>query len=391
MLWGGQSISQVGGQLSIFALPAIAILILHATAREVGLLQSLEFGTVALLALFAGVVVDRCPRRPLLLASNAVRLIAMASLPMALLLHRLTLAQFFVVGAVGAAASVLFDTAFGAYMPALLGRANFGKGNVAMTMSASAAEAIGASSAGAIVQFIGAPLAIAIDCVTYVVSCFSIFSIKAEFSEPVCEERRNIRGEFFAGLKIVWETRPLRAIALTSASAYFSGSMVTTVFAIYAYRVLHLSPVMFGAVMGFGNAGLLGGFVAKPMAARFGPRTTLACATALSGIAKLTFLYTAAPIVALLAGRLLLSLSGPVFNIIDAEIRVQCVGDAYLGRMNATMRTLIWGALPIGALVGGMLGDGIGISATMAIGGILGICSSAWLLLFPATSRGGRF
>lgn len=385
LLWSGQSVSQIGGQLSIFALPAIAILVLHASAGQVGLLQSVEFATVAVLAMVAGVIVDRFPRRPLLIVANAVRLVAMASLPVAFLLHRLTLTQFFVVAMIGASASALFDTAFSAFMPSLVGRERFAKSNVAITMSSSAAEAIGSSSAGAIVQYAGGPLAIALNCLTYVISCFSIAAIGEDGqARPERAERADLRREFLEGLRIVWETRPLRAIALTSASAYFSGAMVTTLFAIYAYRVLHLSPVLFGAIMGFGNAGLIGGLLAKPIAARMGPRATLACATALSGIAKLAFLYTAAPIAALLAGRLLLSLSGPLFNIIDAEIRVLCVSDEYLGRMNATMRTVIWGALPLGALAGGMLGDAIGIPATMTIGGVLGICSSAWLLACPS-------
>jgi predicted MFS family arabinose efflux permease len=390
LLWSGQSISQIGGQLSIFALPAVAILALHASAGQVGLLQSVEFATVAILALGAGVIVDRFPRRRLMMIANAVRFVTMASLPVAFALHRLSLTQFFIVAFIGASASVLFDTAFSASMPSLLGRENFRKGNVAMTMSASAAEAIGASSAGAIVQFVGAPLAIALNCLTYALSGFSLLKIKDEPlpAEPV--ERSSVRREFLEGLRVVWDAKPLRAIALTSSSAYFSGAMVTTVFAIYAYRMLHLSPVMFGAIMGFGNAGLFGGLIARPMAARLGPRTTLACATALSGIAKLTFLYTPTPLLALLVGRLLLSLSGPLFNIIDAEIRVQCVDAAYFGRMNATMRTLIWGALPLGALAGGMLGDVVGIPATMMIGGVLGICSSAWLLLCPAIPRYAR-
>jgi Na+/melibiose symporter-like transporter len=257
-------------------------------------------------------------------------------------------------------------------------------------MTGSAAEAIGASSAGALVQMIGAPVAIVLNCLAYVVSSFTLFSIQADDAAPreiKNAERTDVRRELIAGLRIVWGTPSLRAIALTSSSAYFSGSMVTTVFAIYAYRVLHLSPITFGAIMGLGNAGLLGGLIARPLANKLGPRTTLACATALSGIAKLTFLYSPSPMLALLTGRLLLSLSGPVFNIIDAQIRVQSVDDAYLGRMNATMRTLIWGALPLGALAGGAMGDTIGISATMAIGGVLGICSSAWLLLCPALPR----
>lgn len=388
LLWGGQSISQLGGQLSIFALPTIAILVLHAKASQVGALQSLEFSIVALLAIFVGVVVDRFKRRPLMMAANIVRILSIGSLPFAFFFHRLSLAQFFVVAAITAAANVIFDTAYGAFVPTLVGRKEFGNANAKMTMTASAAEAIGNSSSGAIVQFVGAPLALILNCVTYVVSCFSLARLKVEETiEPPSSGDRAVKQftkDFLDGVRLVWQNKALRSIGLTSATAYYGGSMVTTVFTIYAYRVLHLSPITFGLLMGFANVGLFGGLVAKPVAARLGPRTTLACATALSGIAKLTFLITPVPLVSLVVGRLLLSLTGPIFNIVDQEVRVLCVDDSMMGRMNATMRTVIWGALPLGSLTGGFLADAIGIQATMLLGGLIGVLSAAWVTLCPA-------
>ncbi|MBV8637018.1 MAG: MFS transporter [Candidatus Eremiobacteraeota bacterium] len=388
LLWSGQSISQLGGQLSIFALPTIAILVLHAKASQVAALQSLEFSVVALLAIFVGVVVDRFKRRPLMMAANVVRILSIGSLPFAFFFHRLSLGQFFVVAAITAAANVIFDTAYGAFAPVLIGRKDFGKANAKMTMTASAAEAIGNSSSGAIVQFVGAPLALVLNCVTYVISCFSLARLNVE--ERVCPTASNDRAvrqfmnEFCEGARLVWNNKALRSIGLTSATAYYSGSMVTTVFAIYAYRVLHLSPVTFGLLMGFANVGLFGGAVAKPLAARLGPRTTLACATALSGIAKLTFLITPVPIVSLVVGRVLLSLTGPIFNIVDQEVRVLTVSDSMMGRMNATMRTIIWGALPLGSLTGGFLADAAGIQVTMLLGGLIGVLSAAWMTVCPA-------
>ncbi len=367
---------------------------LHAKASQVGALQSLEFGIVAALAIFAGVVVDRFKRRPLMMAANLVRIVAIGSLPFAFFFHRLSLAQFFVVAAICAAANVLFDTAYGAFVPALVGRDGFGKANAKMTMTASAAEAIGNSSSGAIVQFVGAPLALIINCFTYVISCFSLARLQVHEDvaprEPSDRAAQRFFLEFWEGVQFVWRCKQLRSIALTSTTAYYGGSMVTTVFAIYAYRILHLSPVTFGLLMGFANIGLFGGLVAKPVASRLGPRTTLACATALSGIAKLAFLITPLPIVSLAIGRVLLSLTGPIFNIVDQEVRVLCVDDSMMGRMNATMRAIIWGALPLGALSGGILADAIGIQATMFLGGMIGIASAAWLLLCPPIPRYGR-
>lgn len=387
LLWSGQSISQLGGQLSIFALPTIAILVLHANAAQVGALQSLEFSVVAILAIFIGVIVDRFKRRPLMLGANLIRILSIGSLPLAFALHRLSLTQFFICAAITASANVVFDTAFGAFVPSLLGREEFGKGNAKMTMTASAAEAIGNSSSGIIVQFVGAPLALILNCLTYVVSSFSLARLRVEERVEVQPQSENalkrFSSEFWDGLALVWNARQLRAIALTSSTAYFSGSMVMAVFAIYAYRVLHMSPLTFGLLMGFGNLGLLGGLIAKPVASRLGPRTTLAAATALSGVAKLLFLIAPFPFLSILAGRLLLSLTGPIYNIIDQEIRVLTVDDNMMGRMNATMRTLIWGALPLGAMTGGAFAQIAGIHATMLVGGLIGVVSSGWLLVCP--------
>ena len=373
-------------------MPTIAVLVLHANAGEVGALQSVEFGVAALLAIFFGVVVDRFSRRPIMLLANAIRALSIGSLAGAFVFHRLTLTQFFICAAVTAAANVLFDTAFGAFLPAFLGRNKFGAGNAKMTMTASAAEAIGNSTCGLIVQFLGAPLALVLNCAGYAASTVSLVRMRVCERVESPNRARGVRAfacEFREGLEIVWSTRVLRAIALTSCTAYFGGAMVMAVFAIYAYNVLKLSPVSFGMVMGFGNLGLLGGLAAKPLAARIGPRTTLACATALSGAAKLIFLFAPSPLLAILAGRLLLSLTGPIFNVVDQEIRVLAVDERMIGRMNATMRTVIWAALPLGAMCGGMLADAAGISVTILAGGLIGISSAAWLLIarpLPSTA-----
>jgi len=253
LLWGGESIAQLGGQLSIFALPTIAILVLHANAREVGALQSLEFSVVAVLAIFVGVIVDRFKRRPLMLAANVIRVLSIGSLPLAFVFHRLTLPQFFICAAITAASNVVFDTALGAFVPSLIGRREFGKANAKMTMSASAAEAVGNSSSGMIVQFMGAPVALALNCITYIVSSFSLMRLRVEEHvdvQPAHESPlRRFTADFMEGLTLVWSVRQLRAIALPRTTEYFSCAMVMSVLAIYELLVLHLSPVTFGLLM----------------------------------------------------------------------------------------------------------------------------------------------
>jgi MFS family permease len=155
VLWGGQFVSDLGGQLTTFALPAIAIVSLHANALQVGALQAFEFAVVPLLATLACVVADRHPRRPLMIGANVVRLAALGSIPAAWTLHALTLAQFFVVGAICAAASVLFDTAYAAFLPAVCGRVFHHRALARMAMGGSVAEAVGTGGGGMLVQLLG--------------------------------------------------------------------------------------------------------------------------------------------------------------------------------------------------------------------------------------------
>lgn len=387
LLWRSETVSQVGGQITLYALPMIAILVLHAAPAQIGALQALEYAIPAALAIIVGVFVDRVRRKPLLLAANALRFAALASIVVAFALHRVTLTQFFITGALIAAANVVFDTAYSAFIPALLGRECFGSANAKFAMTASAAEAVGSSASGAIVSLLGAPVAVLANMFAYLWSSLTLLRLRTP--EPPLAERPKGRkgrvarftGELRDGVTFVLKTGPLRAIAVTSAVAYFGGAMVMAVFALYAYRSLHLSPLLFGAIMGFGNMGLFGGAIARPLLRRLGPQTTLALATGLSGAAKFLFLFTPAPIAALIAGRLIVTMTGPIFNIVDAEVRVQCATDEQLGRMNATMRTIVWGALPLGALMGGFVAEWIGTPATIAAGGSIGLLACGIMLL----------
>ncbi len=387
LLWGGQFVSDLGGQLTTFALPAIAIVSLQASPLQIGALQAFEFAIVPLLATLAGVIADRYARRPLMIAANVIRLLSLASIPVAWWLHALTLGQFFVVGAISAAASVVFDTAYAAWLPAVCGREQYHRAVSRMAASGSAAEAIGASSAGAIVQFVGGPLAVLANVGSYVLSTLNLLRIRVHETPVPREERAPVSEDVRAGFMLVAHNPILRAVALCTATAYLGGAMVTSVFALYCYRELHLSPAHFGIVLGFANLGLLGAMLARRIEVRFGARRTLAGATAISALGKFVFLCHAMPLVAIFIGRLLLSFSGPIASTTQQALQTAHVPDALLGRMNAAMRTIIWGALPIGSFAGGVVANVGGVSTTILAGSVISLCAVAWLAACPALSR----
>lgn len=387
VLWGGQFVSDLGGQLTLFALPAIAIVSLNANALQVGALQAFEFAIVPLLATLAGVIADRYPRKRLMIGANLVRLATLASIPVAWMLHALTLGQFFVVGAICAAASVLFDTAYAAFLPSVCGRGEYHRNVSRMAMSGSVAEAVGTSTGGAIVQSVGGPFAVLVNVFTYVLSTVNLLRLRVSEEVAAPREHATVTDDAKAGFALVAGNPILRAVALCSATAYLGGAMVTSVFTLYAYRELHLSPAAFGLVMGFANLGLIGAGFARRLADRFGARRTLAGATALSALGKFLFLVHAMPVVALFAGRMLLSLTGPIASTTQQALQTAHVPDALLGRMNAAMRTIVWAALPIGSFAGGIVAHVGGIGSAIGIGATISLCAIGWLAACPALSR----
>jgi MFS family permease len=391
LLWGGQFVSDLGGQLTTFALPAIAIVSLRASALQIGALQAFEFAVVPLLATLAGVIADRYARKRLMIGANVVRLLALASIPAAWAMHTLTLAQFFVVGAVCAASSVVFDTAYAAFLPSVCGREGYHRAIARMAMSGSVAEAAGSSSGGAIVQILGAPFAVLVNVATYIISTLNLLRIHVPedaVPSPSNEPAEHDFGlEARAGFTLVARDPILRAVALCMATAYLGGAMVTSVFALYCYRQLHLSPAQFGLIIGVANLGLVGAMVARRIAARFGTRRTLIAATLLSALGKSLFLIHAAPLAAVFFGRLLLSFTGPISATTQQALQTANVPDALLGRMNAAMRTIVWAALPIGSFLGGVVATVGGIPTTIALGASVSALAVGWLAACPALSR----
>ncbi|HEY4441175.1 MAG TPA: MFS transporter [Candidatus Elarobacter sp.] len=391
LLWSGQFVSELGGQLTAFALPTIAIVTLHASPLAVGALTAFEFAIVPLLATAAGVIADRHRRKPLLIASNVVRALALASLPAAWCFHALSLLQFFVVGGVCAAAGVLFDMAYQALLPSLCGPERYHRGVARLAMSGSLAEAVGTGSAASIVQFVGAPLAVALNVISFAVSTASLLMIRASDDVPRPHGNESARREAVAGFRALLEDPVLRTVALTSSTAYLGGAMVSSVFALYCYRQLGLSPLAFGGVMAFANLGIGGALVARRAGVRFGAVPTLAMATLLSALGKFTYLLHVAPLLAIFVGRALQTFSGPIGATTQQTLQTAHVPDHLLGRMNAAMRTVGWAALAAGSLAGGAIGQFGGLTAAIAIGSTVSLCSVGWLALrqeAPQLNRG---
>lgn len=384
-MWSGQTVSQFGTWITQLALPSVLILQLHGGPFQVGLLTTLQFLAFPVLGLPAGVLVDRLPRRSVMIAADLGRVVTLGSIPVAGVLSSLTLPHLYVAAVLTGVLTVFFDVAYQAYLPSLVERKNLVEGNTKLELSRSVAQVAGPLIAGLLIQLVGAARVIAIDAVSYLVSVISLVVIRAP--EPTrAPPAGHFMGQLVEGLRVVFGNRTLATIAGCTSTWNLGGNMFFAVFLIFAYSRLHLSPGAVGIIFGAASlGGVVGALVSGRVSRRLGLGPTLAASGLVAGIAYLgmPLALVLAPLPLLMALSFVQGMQLPIYNITQLSLRQSLVSNQLQGRMNATMRTIVWGALPLGALLGGVLGTAIGVVPTMLAGGVLSALSTIWVLAGP--------
>ena len=371
-LWAGQTISQFGSQVTILALPLTAVLVLEATPAQMGWLVALQFLPNLLLASFAGAWVDRLRRRPLLIAADLGRLVLLGSVPLAAALGRLSPLQLWIVAGLTGGLTVLYDVAWSAFLPTLIGRDDLVEGNGKLQTSAALAQIAGPGMAGGLAQAVTAPLAIVVDALSFLASATLVGLIRAPEPPPVPRADRPPLGLAIAvGLRLVLATPPLRALAAGSALANLAYAVHAAVVLVYLTRDLALAPALQGAILAVGSAsGLPAALLADRIARRAGLGPTLIGTQALMGLGAL--LIPAAggsgtrAIALLVAAHLLWGAARVVYTVGATSLRQTITPASLQGRVTASLR-LALGTLPLGALLGGLLGERFGPRATLVI------------------------
>jgi MFS family permease len=390
-LWSAETISQFGTQVTLLALPLAAILVLDASAFEVALLQAVEFLPFILVSLPAGVWVDRMPRRPILIVGDLGRAALLASVPVAYAFDVLTLAQLYVVGFSAGVFTVFFDVAYQSYLPSLVERDELVEGNSKLEISRAGAQLGGPALAGVLVELVRAPTAILLDAVSFLGSAAFLFRIRKREEPPSrTEEQPSMRRELSEGLRYVLGHSLLRPIAACTGSSNFFGMVVYSVFLVYAVRELGLTPGVIGIVLAVGNVGwLAAALTANRIARRIGVGTTIVASAALFGPAQLLVPLApdgnaAAPV--LVAAFALTLFGAVVYNITQVSLRQAIAPERIQGRMNAVMRFLVWGTIPLGSFAGGALASWIGLRPTLWVGAIAGAFTFLPVLFSPVRS-----
>ncbi len=378
-LWTGQTISLLGSQITVVALPLTAILLFHASALQVGVLGAVEFLPFLLFGLPAGVWVDRVRKRPLLIWTDLGRFVALASIPGADAFGVLSIAQLYAVAFVSGILTVLFDVAYGSYLPAVVRRDQLVDGNAKLEISRSGAQLAGPGVAGLLVQAFSAPLAILADAISYLCSVASLLLIRSREAPPAAEvEQEPMRRQVAAGLRYVVRHPLLGPLAACTATLNLFSMMGQAVLLLFAVDQLNMSPGEIGLILAIGNVGfLIGAFVAQRTSRALGLGRTLVATPLTIGLAAVLVPLAArgrAP--ALLIGFGLLGSFAAVIYNVNARSLVQSVApERMLGRVIATMRFVVWGTIPLGSFLGGVLGDRLGLVPTLWIAAAGGICA----------------
>ncbi|HEU4572073.1 MAG TPA: MFS transporter [Candidatus Limnocylindrales bacterium] len=394
-LWSAETISQFGTQVSLLAVPTVAILVLGAPAGEVALLGTVEFLPFLLFSLPAGVWVDRLRRRPILIAGDVGRAISLASIPIAYELGGLTIWQLYVVGFVNGLLTVFFDVAYQSYLPSLVEREHLVEGNSKLEVSRSAAQILGPGVAGGLIGAVQAPFAIVVDSLSFLGSALFVSRIRRE--EPAPEwhatpeaERTSMRHEIREGLAYVLGHRYLRMIAGATASSNLFSNIQFSLYLYYVYTVLGLTPEVVGLIFGIGSIGALAGALsANRIAGRIGVGPAIVGSIALGFPAAVLIPLAPAgfPHPYLVASAALVGFSGLVYNINQVSFRQAITPERIQGRMNATMRFIVWGTIPLGQVVGAAISAlPNGVTTAMWVGAIGAILPPLFVLFSPVRS-----
>ena len=385
-LWGAQTVSQLGSQVSNLALPLVAVLVLHASAFRVALLGTVEMLPFLLFALPTGAWVDRMARRPVLVVADVLRAAALASIPIVAAVASLTIWQLYAVGFVVGTLTVFFDVAYQSYLPSLVGRTHLVEGNAKLELSRSAAQIAGPGAGGVLIGAITAPYAIAVDAVSFLWSALLVGRIRAREPVPERDENRNMLREVGEGLRYLLHDPRWRPFAAYVAIYNFGGSILFSIYVVYAVRTLHLSPGELGLVFSLGNLGwLAGALVVRRVGIRFGAGPTMIVCGLLAGAPN--FLIPVAPrslaIPFLVTAQVVIALAIVVFNVTGISLMQRLTPDRILGRLNASRRWIVWGTQPLGALAGGALATTIGLRPTLVTGALITTLCVAFLFVKP--------
>ena len=374
-LWGSLTIVHFGGQITFLALPLTAAIVLDASPFEVGVLTALEALPYPLFGLFTGVLVDRMKKLPVIIASDIGRGLALLTIPVCAWLGVLNMAILYVAGFLLGLLTVIGWPAYQVFMTERVGRDNLVEANAKIGVADSAAQLVGPGLAGALIQWLTAPIAILLDAFSFFLSAWMLRGIPPRETDRPKALPRSVWVEIREGLMAIWENRVLRALVWAIGLWQIFRHAFIAIVVLFAARELAFSAGHVGVlfmVAGLGSLAAAG--VTAALNKRFGMGPVMLGGIAATGVAWLIMgsaqgSYLAAS-VAFGAGLFLLDLGAMIFFINYLTLRQAVTPDRLLGRVTATMICLTVSTAPLGGLAGGWIAEHYGLRTAMLLAGI---------------------
>jgi MFS family permease len=341
--------------------------------------------------LLAGVWADRVRKRPLLIWTNLGSALLIGSVPVAAALGQLSMVQIYIVAFGMGAMDVIGTAANQAYIPTLVGRRRLVEANSRLEISSSAAIVLGPGVGGLLVQVLTAPIAVVIDAISFLAAALGLAAVRKVEPVPSSRDHRSsLVAQIREGLAVIWHDRRLRLIMACGATHnFFLNGMLAAMFVLYAVRSLGLNPAELGLVYAAAGPGVLvGALLAGRVPRWFGFGPAIAHSQTLTGVSRLltasaALLPPLLTVPALVVGEFMLGVARPIFNVNQLSLRQAVTPDHLLGRMNASIRFLMWSATPAGAVAGGLIASRFGLPAAVTVAAIGGLVAAVWVYLPP--------
>jgi MFS family permease len=389
LMWLSSTITNFGGQVTLLAMPLTAITLLNATPTQMGILGALEAIPFTLFSLHSGVYIDRMKKLPIILACELLIAASLIALPIAFACGLLTMTVLYVVSFLLGCAFVVVGTAGQVFLTHIAGRERLIEANSLFTLSDSGSRLTGPGVAGALIQLLGAPIAILADCAGFIASIVMLVRIDTSEEIPTAAEHRPMLRDIGEGIRLVWRHPILRTLMVCASlwMLFFQG--YATLATLFASRELGLSAGRIGAAhMLAGLGALLAATVAPRVTRRLGMGTPVTLGMFSCGLAWILFAHIAPgkhAFAQMGAALFFLDFGATLYWINYSTLRQSVTPDALLGRMTATMRFFTVALAPLGAYGAGLLGETIGLRATLTLGGLavvlLAVCAFAFTSL----------
>ncbi len=386
--WLGQTISVFGDQITLLAVPIVAVLVLHAEPGQMGLLTAVGLLPHLLFSLPAGVWLDRVHnRRRLMIVADFCRAAVIVTIPVAFFLGRLGLEQLFVVTFLAGTIAVVFDIAWSTIFVAVAKRDEYVQANSLLNGSRSLAYVGGPSVGGALIQVFGAAYAMLADALSFLASAFFLARVKA-IEPPVEPQTDSLRRQLASGLSFIFRDPIMRPTLMSAATLNFFNFGFQALFILYVTTYLGVEPGLLGLALG---AGALGGVSGALVAGRIGRRIGLGRAFALGLVvfpaALILVPIVTGPLPVVLVMLFVMEFFGGL-GVMILDINVGAfmqarTPDKIRGRASGAFRFINMGIRPIGALMGGYLGEAIGVRETLFVVTIASLAGVLWVVFSP--------